>query len=80
MKWSSVWRQVHDAQALERPEKVTLGQYAAVAAVLIENRQSGYSRNFPYVPRLTQGGAGFNVGTAAPSASGKTECSVSGLL
>lgn len=32
--------QVHDAQALERPEKVTLGQYAAVAAVFIENRQS----------------------------------------
>lgn len=32
--------QVHDAQALERPEKVTLGQYAAVAAVLIENRRA----------------------------------------
>lgn len=80
MKWSSVWQQVHDAQALERPEKVTLGQYAAVAAVLIENRQGSIAGIFHTFHRLTQGGARLQCRNTAPSASGKTDVHVSGLL
>lgn len=72
--------QVHDAQALERPEKVTLGQYAAVAAVLIENRQSGIAGIFHTFHRLTQGGAGFNVGTQRLRRQEKQNVHVSGLL
>ena len=72
--------QVHDAQALERPEKVTLGQYAAVAAVFIENRQSSIAGIFHTFHRLTQGGAGFNVGTQRLRRQEKQNVHVSGLL
>ena len=49
--------EVHNAKALDRPEKVSLGQNAAVPAVFIENRQGGIAGVFHTFHRLTQGAA-----------------------